>query len=296
MADFDCRVEIPPQSGLPENELSVGRVFDYVCAGPWPEFRDPLKLAFELGEKEKHSLKLLGLSKEPDGSLRLKVTSYRTGQVQIENLKLVDGDQKIELGPVKFQVASVLEPSETPPEPYGPMGPFSVSIPLVYWAVLLTSLVLLLSWAGFRWRRHLQKKRLLEKMREHDSALPPLTDFHQKLRRLARAHAFFDGAATTDASEVKTALLVVERLFRIFLLREYRLPALDWADRLLLSELRRSQRELMRQEGAELKRLLKEFASARATTRLEAKDVVQLALSSRRWAERAEKMKRGARK
>lgn len=284
MSAFTCTTEIPDQSGLEKNDLTVGREFWLNCSGPFPAFAPDAVLKFELAKEEEHAIKLLEPKKITDTSFELKVTSYRTGPREFKNLILTDGQNKAELGPLQFEVRSVLDESQPQQEPYGPIGPLTLSIPLAWWLILFGIIAAIAATALFQLRRRWQKRRLLEKLREHDAALSPLAEFHQKLRLLKRDHELFAGLPATP-DEAALVVQKLEKIFRVFFMRRFQLPALDWANRVLLREFRRENRDLFEAQGEPLRRLLREFLAAGTSKKVELRDAVQLTEQTRALAE-----------
>jgi hypothetical protein len=57
---------------------------------------------------------------------------------------------------------------------------------MLYWALLAGFIGLLVLLAISKVYRVVQRRNMLERLREHDSALSPLAEFHQQFRRLQR--------------------------------------------------------------------------------------------------------------
>jgi hypothetical protein len=161
----------------------------------------------------------------------------------------------------------------------------SLSIPLEWWLVLIVLIAGVAIALVYKLRRRLQKRRLLEKLREHDAAQTPLAEFHQKLRLLKRDHELFAGVAVTS-DESAQVIRKLDAAFRVFLMRRFELPALDWTDRVLLREFRSENRGIFETHGEGLRRLLNEFRSAGVSKKVEARDVLQLSEQTRNLVEK----------
>lgn len=69
------------------------------------------------------------------------MTAYKAGDVQLSNLQMTDGVEVLDLGSIQYKATSVLPPPEpgqpeVKTESYGPVGPATLGIPVVYWAFL----------------------------------------------------------------------------------------------------------------------------------------------------------------
>ncbi|MBX2987139.1 MAG: hypothetical protein KF802_04505 [Bdellovibrionaceae bacterium] len=281
---FTCRMDIPEAPGLAPGELTVGREFLYGCTGPWPEWKEGAVLTLVLPPEQRFQARLLEAKRTSSDTYEMKLTGYAAQPVKIEKLIVTDGVSQADLGPLDFTVKSVLDPAKPEQEPYGPIGPMNLGIPLMWWAggaVLLVALGLLVARLSYRrW----QRRRLLEKIREHDAAVSPLAQLHQTLRRLHRESALFAGEDVSSAEAVRV-VSELEEAFRIFLMRRFLLPAQEWRDALILKEFRKEHEELAELKGSELQRLMREFHAARHARHVEGRDALQLTKQTRQLAE-----------
>lgn len=294
-AELTCQTQIPDVPGLEPNDLTVGRVFDLECTGPWPADVQPDRLRVFTektdkpgGPRDDLMLKILDGKAVAKDTIQFKVTSYVAGKVQIPALVLTDGARKFQAGPLNFEVRSVLDPQQPKQEPYGPFGPLSMSIPLSWWIGLLVFILCLLGLLLTRVRRRLQRRGLLRRLKEHDSALSPSAEFYNRMRRLRREHGLFAGFAARpgEAAEVTKEL---EAMFRVYFMREFRVPALEWNDKALLRAFRHEHKMFFDEVGADIQKLFKEFGAAKASAKVDAKDAIQLSDATRTIVERIEK-------
>ncbi|WP_413612490.1 hypothetical protein [Bdellovibrio sp. HCB-110] len=273
MATLQCKMEMPSVEGLKENELTVGREFLFVCDGEFPKDLacvspaqpecKPGKLHFVLKPEEKYQIHLLGFEFRSATQADIKATAYKAGNFQYQDLQLTDGTQTLSLGPIQYMVQSVLPPPEpgqqqAKQEPFGPIGPASLSVPMLYWAILAGVIGLIILLCVSKIYRVVQRRNMLERLKEHDSALTPLAQFHQSMRRLQRTNTvFFGGAAKKE--DIKQCLEETYQMLKLFLTRSYQMPAMEWNDRLILKDLKKYNRKVYFEHGDELKKLLKEY-------------------------------------
>jgi hypothetical protein len=293
---MQCQVDIPPVKGLNDREITVGRVFLLNCKGEWPKNLVLEKLQFKLAETEKSSAKyqihLLGFEFRSGNEADMKITSYKAGPVQLQNLQLTDGTQTVDLGAVSFETTTVLEkPQEgqAKVEPFGPIGPASIAIPLSYFLIAAFILALLGLLIGRKIYRFSQRRRLLAKLKEHDSALTPVQQFHQNLRALRRQSPIYFGAAV-ERTHIDLAFEALHQMLRLFLIRELHVPAMEWSDKLILKDTKSYNPAIYREVGLALKKLLNEFDLAQKNRKdLSAQDIVVLTDQSRKLVEGIER-------
>lgn len=269
MAAIQCKVEIPNVSGLKENELTVGREFLLACEGEFPKNLAQDKLQLVVKPEQKYSIKLLGFEFRSATQADIKVTSYTPGQVQFENLQIGDESQVVDLGPVSYKLESVLPPPEPPKhgeqqakvEPYGPIGPMTISVPNLYWAILASIIGLIVLFIAARIFRYVQRRNMIERLKEHDSALSPVAEFHQNFRRMQRVNTvFFGGQAKPE--DIPLCLDETRGMLKLYITRRYQIPALEWGPRLILKNLKKYHPKVYQETGDELEKLIKEFLHA----------------------------------
>jgi hypothetical protein len=286
---FQCSVDIPKVSGLEDQHLTVGREFFLTCKGDWPKNLNQDNLSFIGDVNFKYQLRLLSFEFRSPEAADLKVTSYLAGQHRLPKVVLTDGSQQIELGPVEFQVQSVIQPGEKA-EPYGPFGPAVIPIPALYWIFLLAVLGAMGSLIGLRIWRFNQRRAMLERLKEHDSALNPLQEFHQSMRKLQRANPVFYGKEAT-AEELRQGIEELARMFKVYVSRRLRVPAFEWTERLILKDIRRYHLYVYDEYSRKIHDLFNEFRKAQhSSTKLHEKDVSQLADSVRKALEGIENL------
>ncbi len=311
---MQCNLDIPKISGLEDNQLTVGREFYLNCKGDWPKDLNQEKLSFKGDGNMKYALKVMGFEFRSPEEADIKVTTYIAGKVQIPQLLLTDGAKEIDLGPLQFEVASVL-PKPDPaaamqqgqgppakPEPFGPFGPAVIPVPLLYWLVLLGSIGFVALMVFLRIWRLNQRREMLLRLKEHDVALSPLQEFHQTMRKLQRANPVFYGKEGT-VEDLHSGVTELSRMFKIFVSRRLHVPAFEWGERLILNDIRRYHPLVYAEYAGKIRALFTEFKKAETMkAKLSASDVSQLSETLRKTLEgieafmnREETAKKGAR-
>lgn len=298
---MQCNLDIPKISGLEDNQLTVGREFYLNCKGDWPKDLVQEKLQFAGDANMKYTLKVVGFEFRSPEEADIKVVSYIAAKVQIPQLVITDGVKNVELGPVAFQVESVLPKPEAAaggmmpgqqqpqkPEPFGPLGPATIPVPMLYWFALLGSIAFVALVIFLRLWRLNQRREMLQRLKEHDVALSPMQEFHQSMRKLQRANAVFYGKEASEA-ELREATKELSRMFKVYVSRRLSVPAFEWGERLILADIRSYHPHVHTEYATKLRALFTEFRKAEsANAKLTTNDVSQLSESVRKALEGVE--------
>lgn len=292
---YQCKIQIPPVEGLKEQELTVGREFILVCEGDFPKDLVTEKLHFVVDAKAKYAIQLRSMEFRSTTEADLKVTSLMAGKIAIPNLQLTDDTQTLDLGQVAFEVTSVLPPpdpqNQTKQEPFGPIGPAQLPVPPLYWALLAGVILLAAAIVGMRIFRAVQRRKMLEELREHDSSLSPLAQFHQGFRKLQRQNKVFFGVANVPQEDVLQCVDDTYRMLKLYLTRKFQVPALEWSPRLVIKDIRKHHPRHFAQDGDELGKLYKEYERAfQDKEYLKAQDVLAIANHCRSLVEKMERL------
>lgn len=274
-----CDLQVPEIPNWDYNALTVGHVFYLNCEGEWPKL-EKLSLELRTGDKNPDTLKLLAFEQKSETLAQLKLTSYVPGEYQFQAVQLVDNEHSVLLDDLKFTVTSVQDPKNPVQEPYPALGPVKLDMPLVYPLALGGVLLLLALALVYRiWRRR-QKQKLLEQMRVGESALSPYHDFYKGLRELQRDFA-------TNLSESAQKL---NRLYRLYIGRTFKTPALDWRNGRILADIKNSHREYLKQNKKQLGQIFAELDRAIGSKSLTEKDLEQLMKLVRTHVDQTEEM------
>lgn len=269
MATLKCQLVFPEFAADEAQALTVGREFGITCPKP-AELSAVDSLKLEVPEEAKYVLKLLRAQDE-GGQLQLVVTSYRPGDHNLDKITLKSSEGTWTLEPLQWQVASVIEPSETKPEPYGPIGPVMLGWPASWWvglALIAALLIASIVGAVFRWRRVRAFRRELEAMASMGS---PSGEFYQRLRGLRRRHSVFLGAPVS-VEEAREIAAEMDQMLRHFLTRRLEIPVARMRD----AHVVRALRAHFEEEAQRLTRLFRELKFSSAA-KVEPKDLIQLA-------------------
>jgi hypothetical protein len=292
---YQCKIQIPPVEGLKEQELTVGREFILVCEGAFPKDLAVEKLHFIMDAKAKYAIQLRSMEFRSTTEADITVTSLIAGKITIPNLQLTDDTQTLDLGQVAFEVTSVLPPpdpqNQTKQEAFGPIGPAHLPVPPLYWALLGGVILLAAIIASMRIYRVVQRRKMMEELREHDAAISPLAQFHQGFRKIQRQNKVFFGVANVPQEDVLQCVDETYHMLKLYLTRKFQVPALEWSPRLVIKDIRRHHPRHYAQDADELGKLYKEYERAfQDKEHLKAQDVLAIANHCRSLVEKMERL------
>jgi len=287
----------PLSEGAALNALTVGAKFAMDCKGDIPVEWSQGQLRFEFPKTEAKkeqkqappdfSYTLVPLSSENLSSIeaRFVVTGYKPGRHEPEYLRVLQGTKGFEVVKPKWEIQSVIkeESGQPPPQPFGPIGPFSLSLPFWVLASVVLALAIIIYAVVRQVRRSAQRRRMLEDLKRHRTALSPLHQFYRDSRGLRRRlHN------VKAAEELKNITDEMEKDFRLYVLRQFEIPTLDWSDGDILKDLRHRHRRVFVRAGDPLKKTLRELVRLRKQPQILLQDVEQLQRMSMDTAERME--------
>ncbi len=275
---LNCHVEgSDPSTAKP---LTVGDTFKVECATE-RFVLNPAKLKFIT--KKPYQLQILKTEMQPDGRLQLMVTSYQVGDFKEDDLNLSDGIAQVPVKGIEFKVESVIDKQNPPKGPYGPFGGYMLTMPMFYLWSVIGLVVLVGLGVTFKVLRRWQQKRLIDGLKKHDSRLGPQTQLHVRFRQLERSR-FLEGG------EVQKHLAEIDDILRLFIIRQFKIPAYDWSDRLIIKDFQHRFGFLGSDASKELMVLLRETRKTKSSAVAQSKDVEQLTRKIKRWADQVDRM------
>jgi|GEM_PF-5396459 len=294
MSELKCGVSTEFASQI--NDLTVGQVFAYRCQGSWPGFGEQDKLdlsAWELTHDFKkpeaqgapavggtpevngapamgglpedqkpdpYILKVLQVQRlegtADDGVFELQVVGYRVGNHQMKAVQFLSKESSLVLGDLSFTVKSVQKSEEPIQEPFGAMGPLSLSVPWSMVALLFAIFIAALAGILFPVFQRRKRKRWM-------AELPPLRQSQpeQELYRALRHDK--------KIQDINTS-------FRLFLARKFQMPAHRLSTAQVLRELKLKESSRAQIYEAPLKEILYELDRGLATSEMNEADLESL--------------------
>ncbi len=261
MKDLNCHIQPP------EKPLTVGALFDVICDGDLTGFKTD-GMALALAQKDKYVFFVKDVQVKSTSEVIFRVTSYVAGDHEIKGLELTSGGEKYALVGIKYHVDSVIDPQNQKPEPYGPFGPLSLTLPLWFWASFAGSVLFAFIVAGLVVWRRVKRRRLFSKIKEFETAQNPFVQLSRELR------AWHRKVSTSDTEKLDEALSDLEKLFRAYLTRKFQIPAFQWRMALISKAL--SQKRVDEKRLQQLKLVFLELEKARRAKTVTFGDAEQL--------------------
>lgn len=248
------------EEGVPLTKMTVGRKFLLRCQGE-PAFFERKNLKLVTAPENQFSLHLLEIRRLDEKSGDFLMTSYRAGTHDFKGLKLSDGSQTVELAGPAVTVETVLRPQDgKPPQPFGAFGPVVLQWPWVVWAALAALILVLLAGVFAQIWRKVKRRRMLEGLKQFQTALQPFDQFNKEVRQLKRRLEFAEAGQAADWSG---PLGELEKSIRFYLLREFQLPAHEWSEQEILKDLKKRHRRVFQAAEDDLRMTFRELKKAR---------------------------------
>lgn len=245
MAELRCDRQILDVSGLKDQELTVGRHLLLSCQGEVDPGFNIKESQFKLDEKSLNTIHVFKADFKSASVIEVDMTFYSSGELKFSDLILVDGKNELHLGPQNFKIESVLEKKADgkPQEPYGAILPASITWPVLYTFIVIGLFLMILGGLAAVINRRIKYRNLISKLKNYDSITNPDLQFYKSIR-------------ASEANEYP--MDQVEKSFRLYLLRRFRVPAFDLKDAALLSFFKNSH-PWLKKERQEIKKILSDI-------------------------------------
>lgn len=281
----NCQLEstqkgAPAPAGGAGLAITVGDKMLLTCAdsfGAAPA-ADSLNVVVDAPEKA-YQLKVLKVLETSSQQVKVLVTGYVPGRYQDQIFKFSDGKISFETSPIAFTVESIIDPAKPPEKPFPSEGPFHLSLPLWFWLTWAALAIFIAAIVTLIFLRRRRRARLMAELERYATMLSPYAQYSKDMRQLSRQ------MNSTGQSAVDMFKKLDED-FRLYLIRELKVPALQVSDRQLLGEIRRAHRNIYDGYQSELRRILFELEKGRRDIdRVKIKDCEDLLFLSRRLAD-----------
>lgn len=254
--------------------LTVGQRYQLNCKGDipleWP--KEGYWHVTTPRADQKYALQILRPLEVNSQSVRLEVTSYNTGQLEMDYLRIFKGDVGFEITKPNWKVATVIQQTQEPTKPFESIGPYALGFPMWILFSMGAALAVLLVIVIRSVRKWNQRRRLREELRLHRTALSPLHQYYRDARNLKRK---LDNAKSQD--DLRGFVDGLNKEFKLYFVRKFEIPALDWSDRQTVREVRKCRKgRRIDSEIESLKTSLRELHKLKSRQDLKAKDLDQL--------------------
>jgi hypothetical protein len=280
-----CTIERSKTAAGPEN---VGEHMTLTCLS---DFGAALgdNAQVKAADGQDYSLYILKVLNSTPQSFTASATSYRATPHDGETYVITDGKVTFKTSPLSFKIESVVVPKEgQEPKPYPSYGPFVMSYPLWMW-LSIGAAVLLVAFGIFWsiWRRQ-KRKKLLAELEKFTTMLPAFGQFSKDARMSVKKLG-----AIRSEGEAAELVKKIDEDFRLYLIRELKVPALQTSNREILREIKRSHPLVFVEYQGDLRRILFELERANRDSKIvQPKDCEELLFLSRKVADNIYAVKR----
>lgn len=232
---WSCKLNSQAQAG----EFTVGEIAELTCSGEKPVEFGKGKLAIHFPDEYKFSLHMYDLVDIKSNEITFKAVSYRVGKWDLSQMEILeDGTAKLKLSGIVYPVKSIQDPQKARKEPFGPADPFLLSWPSYIYAVGFIVVALILGSIFLMITKNVRKRAWDRKVSKYDSPMQPYHQFQKDLRVIRREFDFTQNKKW-DSGQIKKYIDELDKFFKLFVLREFRVPALDWKPKTVLREIKK---------------------------------------------------------
>lgn len=239
--------------------VTVGEKLTLECSGPQVLGFDSSRFQVLVPDAQngQYMLKILEIKSADDRHIQAVVTTYIPAKYEADGtFILTDGKQNVQLNNVKLQTQSVIQQNQQPPpQPFGPFPPWVLSLPFWFYFAIATAIILPIATVIYLIYQRRERKKLFDTLKKMRTARLPFDEFHREIRIIEKKYGI-------EPEDMKGYVSELEKTFRLYLIRELIVPALQKSDGTVFREIKKSHKEIWKHCGSDLKRMLLEFKAA----------------------------------
>ncbi len=179
---WSCEVS-PLPGGTELGNLTVGSKFSMKCSGAEVQDFNPQSFSLELGKADKFRLRILENRKSTTSSIELTVTSYVPGDTSLQDVVITDGQNRILLEGVNFNLKSVIKDDEKDPKPFPPEAPVGLMWPTSTIFVIIAVLVVIVTTILALLQRNRRRAKFTAWLQANRTPLSPFDQLNKDMRR-----------------------------------------------------------------------------------------------------------------
>lgn len=232
-----------------KENITVGEKLTLACQGS-VEGIDKTKLQIKDAKlsDEIPSLSLLGVLDSKESEQIFSVTSYRVGDHSSEGIVFYDGNNKISISELKWNVTTVIQQDPlNPPQAYGAFPMWSMSYPIWFWIVVIALIISVILLPIRQYKKIKQRELDFEDLKNLETGLNPLDAFFKNARRMERA-------LEVDHISANGFIDQIDSDMRVYLSRALQLPIHKWGIDKSLSEIKSKYPKIYRDYGSEIQK------------------------------------------
>ena len=262
----------------------MGEKFTLLCEGERVEFGQG-KMHFQMPEELLYAIRILSMDKVTSNEVLMTATTYLVAQSQLKGVVFVeDGVEKFAVKPFRISSQTVIKEKREKPFParVGAKMGYPSWLKYILGFILLIFILVFL----FSLNRRAQRRGVLEKLQLHNSAIGGYNQYNKDLRALVRGNVVSEHKPWS-LEQSQNYLEKLDELFRMFLLREFVVPATDWKSSLVVKEIHKNDKKRFPGYGKLLQQYLDELdRAAGAKNRVTMSDCQQLTLLGRKVSQK----------
>ncbi|MCB9073359.1 MAG: hypothetical protein H6623_07035 [Bdellovibrionaceae bacterium] len=287
LPEWQCQITTPPKN---PSGYTVGEIFTLSCngnalagtteskqnsEGVTLTLKPPVKI--KLAENFDYAVVLLKPLELGENKLTYEATAYRAMKSQFPFLEFVDSSgQGFISQPMELNVASILDTQNPPKAPYGPIGAMPMPWPMWIFFMGFIMAMVLMGWLAIFLRHRIQKRNLEKNIRKFQSPMGSYHQFQKDLRLLKRG-VLFSSRSDWQPGQVQNYIAALNEHVRMFLLREFIVPATTWSTRQTLGEIRQKAKNDYHRFRLPLRQALAELDRAQSSyEKMSSQDCEQL--------------------
>lgn len=270
--EWTCEITTAPKAA---EGFTVGEVFELSCQGSPLTLKEPIKIV--LPEQNDYAIVLLQKKELTDTTLKYEATHYRAGTTKFPFLDFVDASGGGFISqPMETKVASVIKQNPPPENIYGGIAPLPMVWPMWIFFAAFVTLLVVIGWIAIFLKKRIQRKNLEKNIRKFLSPMGSYHQFSKDIRQL-RSSVLFSDRHEWPAPQVQNYISDLNEHFRMFLLREFTVPATTWSSRETQKEIKRKSKDTYPLFRDPLRKALQELDRARGSFEsLKSRDCDQL--------------------
>lgn len=295
MSQFECHFETLDGKTLSFGHdqihfnMTVGDRWQMRCHGSAEAPLKPTSRLVFSQENLEYSLHLLEVKESSTQNFAAIVTGYRPNEYKDVSLEISDGVTTVKTNPMTWKTNSVLNPQE-PPEMLPSQGPFLLHYPLWFWLSLGAVFLLMSGSLYYVHYRRRKMKKLMAELESYKTMLSPFAQWSRDVRNLQRK------LSQNTVTEISNLFQNLNECFRLYLIRELMVPALQVSDREVMGFIRRKHFRVYESEALHLRRVFSELKNAQKDPgRLNKRDVEDLLSMCHKVAEKIHQLQAGGR-
>ncbi len=237
---------------LSETSITVGQKINLACRLDEPVATDAKVSFTNIDSNPAYTLQFLGPAHIGGQILTQEVTSYRVGNHELKQIKLVLNGRETPLTPLSIHVSSVIQTEQQQPTPFPIVDPIEVPAPWWWWAIWIVVGLTAIGFIIYRTKKWLKERNALAKLQEESRPLTPDEKFKSRMRKL-------ESQGYHQRGEYKTFALELTNILKTSIGEQLHIQAEELTSEELMLILQERYRKFYQDAGSSLRTVLYEL-------------------------------------